>query len=380
MVSRIYLDHHTATKPSPSAVEKMLPFYKERWGSVASAHQMGQELFFPMQESLKTIVEELGGKEGDHFFLMSSGAEAMAAVYHCVYLEEMRKTGKNQILCLDVGSGVKRLEPLGCFSRELPVNAKGQVTRSLLEGAIRPRTALISLPWANGLTGVIHPVEDLAAVCKDRGVLLHVDASEVIGKLYFRFQDLGVDFLTFDGQVIHAPKGNSGLLSRFPQEVYPNHLSGYLGVPEPFVGGLCALAEALGQNSRYFDHMATETARLRDKLEKGIQAGVPESVIFFNKVERLPNCCAIGFPGVFNEALLYFLHRNGVYATLGGGRLPFLSQVLMQSGVDERLSYSALSFSLSFETREEEVDFAIHTIVACANQLKTHSMCLMEDQ
>jgi cysteine desulfurase len=96
-------------------------------------------------------------------------------------------------------------------------------------------------------------------------------------------------------------------------------------------------------------------------------------------VERLPNCTAIAFPGVVSDALLNLLHRRGVYASLGGGQSQKLSHILIASGVDETLSLCALSFSLSVETTEEEVDYAIKTIVECAQKLKDMSKKIMEE-
>jgi cysteine desulfurase len=127
-----------------------------------------------------------------------------------------------------------------------------------------------------------------------------------------------------------------------------------------------------------FDHLSLETARLRDKLEKGIQARIPNAVIFFKEVERLPNCCAIGFPGVDAEALLFLLSRRHVSASMGGGAFPLLSRTLIATGIDPVLARCALSFALSSETTEEEIDYAVRTISYAAEQLQLCSHSLTE--
>ncbi len=142
---------------------------------------------------------------------------------------------------------------------------------------------------------------------------------------------------------------------------------------------MAALAAAIQEGSQMFDHVCLETARLRDKLEKGILGGIGDATVFFQHVDRLPNCTAIAFPGVMGDALLYFLHRRGVYASIGGGHCQKLSHVLIASGVDPQLAQCALSFSLSFETTEEQIDEAIAIIVDSVWKLKGLSQKLLEE-
>jgi cysteine desulfurase len=217
-------------------------------------------------------------------------------------------------------------------------------------------------------------VADLADACHAKGVRLHVDASYVIGKLYFRFEDIPIDFLTFDGSLLHAPKGTGGLLIK-EKTLLSSPLSSTTGIS---VGGVSALSVALKEGMGMFDHICLETARLRDKLERGVQEGFPQAHVLFQTVERLPNCCAIAFPGVASDALLFLLHRKGVYASLGGGHCQKLSHILMACGIEDTLSQCALSFSLSFDTKEEEIDYAIKTIIECVWKLKNLSAHLLE--
>lgn len=379
MVGKVYLDHHTATRPFPSAIEAMLPFLKEHWGSTTSPHQMGQELFPALNKGTEAILDALGANLEDRFHFFSSNVDAVSHLFLSHYFDSIRHTGKNHILTTNIEEApvlmsLKRLEEVGCAGKILPVNSQGQLTKEVLEEALRPRTSIVSLSWANGLTGVIHPIADLAAACQAKDVRLHVDASYVIGKLYFRLEDLPIDFLTFDGSFFHSPKGTAGLIVK-EKTLFSPPLSSMAGIP---VGGIAALAQAFVDNANMFDHVCLETARLRDKLESGILKGFPEAQVFFQKAERLPNCSAIAFPGVISDALLFLLHRKGVYASLGGGQCQKLSHILVASGIDETLSQCSLSFSLSFETTEEEIDYAIKTIVECAHKLKDLSRNIVE--
>lgn len=371
MISKAYLDHHTATRPFSSSIEAMLPFFKDQWGSTTSPHQMGQDLSSLLRQGVEEILEILGARKGDRFYFFSSYADAVSYVFLTHYFDTIRKTGKNHLLTTPleeapIGMSLKKLEEVGCFSKILSVNAQGQLTQDLLNQALKPRTSLLTLSWANGLTGVIHPIADLAAAAQRKDVRVHVDASYVIGKLYFRLQDLPIDFLTFEGSLIHAPRGTAGLIVKENTPLSPP-LSSLLGLP---VGNILALQVALEENAHLLDHMCLETTRLRDRLETEILKRLPESSVFFQQVERLPNCSVIAFPGVSSEALLFLLHRKGVCASLGGGQCQKLSHLLIASGIDERLAQCALSFSLSHETTEEEVDYAIKTVVECVKKLQ----------
>jgi cysteine desulfurase len=371
MQSKAYLDHHTATCPLKASVEAMFPFFQEHWGSTLAPHQKGQELFPPLKQGVETILQALGAKAEDRFYFFSSHAEAIQHLFLSHYFDHVRHTGKNHLVITNMEEapvlmGLKRLEEVGCAGKILSVNPQGQLTQDILETALGPRTSLVSVSWANGLTGVVHPIEDIAATCHAKGVKLHVDASYIIGKRYFRFDDLPIDFLTFEGSLLHAPKGTAGLLIKEHALLAPP-LSAMMGAP---VGGIVALARALEEHAQQLDHMCLETARLRDQLEQGIIEGFPQAQVLFSKAERLPNCSAIAFPGVINEALLFLLQRKGVYASLGHLSSHKLSELLISCGMDQKLARCALSFSLSFDTTEEEINYAIDTIVASAKKLK----------
>ena len=135
------------------------------------------------------------------------------------------------------------------------------------------------------------------------------------------------------------------------------------------VAHLIALGYAAKQALESRDLLCTETARLRNKLEKQILAGFPDAVIFFQNQERLPHCTAIGFPGIVNEAMLYTLNRQSLFASIGGGSFQQIGLILASSGIDETLAHTALNLTLSRETTEEEIDRASQIIVETAKRL-----------
>lgn len=379
MGRRIYLDNSLTTRPSEKALAKMMPFLTTMWGTPSAPHKMGQDLFPALEEAYRSIYALLGASENDNFVFTSSGAEAVNQAIHSIYSEVTRATGKNQFLIANTDEApalmaISRLEELGCIGKMVKVDANGVVSAEAVADAITPRTALVSLSWANGLTGVINPVGEVSTLCQERGIKLHLDATHVLGKLYYEMSDIAPDYMTFNGDVLHAPKGTGGLYIKAGNKcralINGGNEQGGLRGGAVNVPALAALGYAAREALDARDLLCTEVARLRDHFEAGVLRGFPDAIPFFQKEERLPHCSAIAFPGVVNEALLYALNRKDVFASIGGGDFQQLGLVLMASGIEETIAHSAISFSFSRETTEEEVDLAVEVIADCANKLR----------
>jgi len=378
------------TRPSEKAVSAMIPFFTDLWGSPSAPHQMGQSLFPFIKESYKALYDLLGASERDLVIFTSSGAEAVNNAILSAYIDIVNTTGKNHFITSKIEDApslmaIHRLEELGCVGTLVSISGFGVITPEAFGDVITSRTAMVSLSWANGLTGVIQPIEEIAAICKQRGILLHLDATHVIGKLYFDIETLGADLISFNGDHIHAPKGTGGLWIKSGVKCGPFILGGMEQgghrAGSYNIAGLVALGVAAKEAVEYRDLFCMEVSRLRDRLECAILEHLPEAVIFFKDQERLPHCTAIGFPGVANEALLYLLNKKGVFAGIGGGSFQQIALVLIASGVKDALASSAISFSLSRETTEEEIDLAVLIIVECVKKLmKTSEYFLKKNE
>ncbi len=382
MEKPIYLDNNTITRPSDALISELLPFYKRHWKCVATPYHFGKEPLLSVNSSFEAIRKGAHAHDKDRFIFTSCGAEAISQVFHGVYLDHIASTGKNHLLttCVEeapILMSMKRLEKVGCHGKMLPVNEKGQCVKAALEEAINPRVSLLSMSWASGLTGVIHPIQDLAEYCKEKEIMMHLDISDVLGKLYFRIQDLPVDFITFDGDRLHAPRGAGGLFIRNGTELGPliadgtqqeGERGGSLNLPALF-----SLKTAFQQLEEHADFMAIEIARLRGKFENSISHQIPEAKILYKKAQRLPNTSAIAFPGVCAEALALVLAQQGVIGTFGGGRMQKLEHLLIASGIEPLLAKGAMSFALSRETTEEEIDRAVGIIVDSVKSLQACS-------
>ncbi len=382
----IYLDNSTTARPSEKSVSAMMPYWTRYWGLPSAPHQKGQELYPLLTEHFKTLYHCLGAHEEDQLVLTSSGAEAVNHVIASVYREISLRTGKNQFLmsAMDEAPSMmaaSHLEPFSCIGKMVPVNREGLLTPEALSEVISPRTALVSMSWANGLTGVVQPVRELAKVCRQRGVRLHLEMTHVIGKLFYEKEELEADYFTLNGDPLHAPKGTGLLYAKRGIPLSPficgSADQGGLragGLNMPALAGLaCALQEALENR----DLLCTEIARLRSRLEKGVLKGFPQAQVCFKQQERLPHCTTLLFPGIANEALLFALNQQGLCATIGGGNFQQLGWMLAGAGIEETLAHSAVSFSLSRYTTEEEIDRSVEIIVEKAQMLRRLSQHLL---
>jgi cysteine desulfurase len=385
----IYLDNQTVTRPSDQAIAAMLPFLTERWGVPSAPHQVGQQLYPAIEEALRGIYALLGAKESDEIVFTSSSAEGINQVVLSTYFDVTVHTGKNQFITSLIDEApsimaIGRLEQLSCIGKMVSANSNGQITATAIAEAMTPRTALVSLAWANGLTGVINPVSEIAQVCQERGVHLHLDASHVLGKIFPDWEEIPAHFLTFNGDSFHAPSGTGGLFIRHDTKCSPLILGGIEQAGHRAgsysVAGLVALGQAAREAIDARDLLGTEVARLRSKFEQGIVAHIPEAVVFFQDQERLPNCTAIAFPGIANEALLYLLNRRGVYASIGGGTYQQIGLILSNCGIDPILAHTAISFSLSRETTEDEIDRAIEIIAESIRHLRKMSQQVQKEK
>jgi cysteine desulfurase len=208
-----------------------------------------------------------------------------------------------------------------------------------------------------------------------------LDATHILGKLTFDLDEIAPDFVSFNGDHIHAPKGTGGLWIRSGVRTHPLILGGSeqsgLRAGSVSVALLTALSVAFEEAFAQSDYVCTEVARLRNLLEEGILQGVQGAKSLFRETQRLPTTSLIAIPGVTSDALLYLLSREGLCASFGGGVYQQLSLQLKAMGVDPTLSHCAISLSLSRETSQADVEAAVALIVKTARSLQNLSQSLI---
>jgi cysteine desulfurase len=323
------------------------------------------------------------GLNGDHKLVVtSSGAEAVTHVITSAYLDD--RGGKEHLL---LGAGDEtaaieasvRCEAYGARVSLVPLNSQGAIDADNVREAMTSTTRLLSLSWANGLTGVINSVGEISDICHERGVLFHLDITHAIGKLVIDFDDLGADFITFDGPAFGAPDGTGGLVVRQGQFLSPM-IGGDFEQKGLRAGAvsevLCAgLGQAFKEAVASVDQCCTEVAQLRDRLEVQLMERVG-AIPLLTESLRLPNVTCLAFDRVHGEALSFALQRQKVFTSIGGGAFQLLRVLLQNCQIEPALAASALSFSLNVHTQESQIDQVAGRILESVESLRKLSEAL----
>jgi cysteine desulfurase len=386
MPEHIYLDAITTTRPSEQALSASWPFFSTFYGSSSSPHQMGQDLKEPIAQAEKALFDLFPFSKDFCFVFTSSGAEAISQVIFSVLRGICRKIGKNHftIRSIDEAPAIlacTHLEEEGCFLKFATSAPCGFCPITSFEESISPRTALISVCGASALTGVVQPLEELANLCKRRDILLHVDATHLIGRWPLDEIATCADYITFNGEQFHAPKGTGGLFARKKCPLFPiifgeEELHRFRGGPLN-VASLIALGQAACEAKLLQDLYGSEVARLKLFFEELLIESYPEAIVLFSKEARLPHCSSIVFPGIESELLAFALHRKGVYACIGGGTFQKIEKVLQGACESPLFAKCALSFSLTKDTREDEIERAVQIIATTCKKLRKLSQVFL---
>lgn len=375
----IYLDANATTPPDPAAIEAMLPFLGSQFGNPSAAHAPGRRAHRAL-ESARAGVAALIGADPDEIVFTSGGTEGINAVHLGARLEwpdcPLLVTGATEH-----AAGVecaRRWRLQGGEVRTVAVDRQGVLQAESLRKALEPgRTALVSLLWANNETGTIAPMQELVEIAHAAGAAVHADAVQAAGKMALDVHAVPVDYLSLSGHKMHAPQGIGALFIRRHAAFRPLLLgggqeggrrSGTQNLP-----GAVALGRAAELALAALPTASTEMARLRDRLEAGILAAMPEALVHGSGAPRLPNTSSIAFPGTEAAGLLILLDQKGLCCSGGSAchsAALHPSHVLDAMGFDAAHAAATLRFSLSRLTTEAEVDAAVPRILQAVNQLR----------
>lgn len=327
-----------------------------------------------LAQAYKALYDLVGADYNDHFVLTSSGAEAVNHVIFASYLDITRRKGKNHFVTSALAEAaqilaIARLEEFGCIHTLVPPTSSGQITFKSICEAISPRTALISLPSACALTGVIQKeIPLIARLCKERDIILHIDATHSLSWGHFPWEG---DILTFDGKTLGVP-AVGGLFFRNHHDLSPFILGGdeQAGMRGGSFseGGLFAMSEAALQLP---DRM--ERAYLATVFEEELLSLVQDVRVLFPDEERLSHIMVLDVAGVHSESLHYLLQRRGVSCSIGGGHYQLLSHVLKVLGQE---TYGAISITLPPNISREGIVRMVALIADSVNHLRRYSHAL----
>jgi len=362
-----YFDNNATTRVAPEVVDAMLPFLRDQWGNASSAYQFGRRVAKPLDDARAKLATLINADPKEIVFT-SCGTESNNAAIHSALVTS---PGKRHVLTTAVEHSAninfgEFLQRRGFEVTYLPVEPDGSLDIHVLDQSIRPDTAIVSIMWANNETGVVFPIEEIAAICRSRGVPFHTDAVQVPGKLPIDVKATGVDFLSLSGHKLHAPKGIGLLYVKRKTRFQPYIIGGHqergrrAGTENvPYIIGFGRAAELALER---LNEENTRIRALRDRLEETLIRLIPNSYRNGDRESRLPNTSNIAFDFVEAEAILLMLDQLGICASSGsacttGSVDP--SHVLTAMGVNPRRARGSVRFSLGVYNSDADVDFLI---------------------
>ena len=384
MKSPVYLDYSATTPCDPRVVQRMLPFFTQTFGNAASrSHAFGWTAEAAVEEARSQVALLIGAHQKEMLWTSGSTEANNLAIKGVAMM--YRPKGNHLITAVTEHKAVldpmKFLETQGFEVTWLPVDRKGHVDLDQLAAAITDRTILVSLMAANNEVGTLHPIEQIGALCKQKGTLFHTDATQAAGKIPLDVEAQHIDLLSMSAHKMYGPKGVGCLYVRRknPRVRLTSQMDGG-GHERGMRSGTLNVTGivGMGEAARICrDEMAAEIVKLRtlrDRLEQRILKALPDAVRNGDPEARLPHLANVSFPYVEGESLIMGVKELAVSsgsACTSASLEP--SYVLKSLGLGDELAHSSIRFSLGRFTTEAEVDFAADRIVQEVKRLREMS-------
>lgn len=377
----VYLDNNATTIVDPQVFAEMEPYFVQKYGNPNSLHAFASDTHPGIKLGMERIYKGINASREDSVVITSCATESNNWVLKSIYFEYILTGKKNHIMVSEVEhpsviATAKFLEGLGCRVTYLPITNEGIVDVQSVKDNISEDTALVSIMWANNETGAIFPVEEIGNICAEHDVLFHTDAVQAIGKLPVDVQAFKVDYLTFSAHKFHGPKGVGALYIKKGKELMPllhggaqmgGYRSGTLNV-----AGIVGMGKAIEAAVEALDFEMTELRKMRDRFEDELLK-IPDTFVVTPREKRTPNTILISFRGIEGESMLWDLNRAGIGASTGSACASEdleANSVMEAVGAAEDLAHTAVRFSLSRYTTQEELDYTLRAVQAAVVRLR----------
>jgi cysteine desulfurase len=380
-MKEIYLDNNATTKVDEAVFDEMKPYFCELYGNPSSMHFFGGQVQKKVDEARERVASLIGALPEEIIFTACGTESDNAAIRSALdVFPEKRHIITTRVEHPAVLTVCRNLSKRGYRVTELNVDSAGRLDLAELKSAIDDDTAIVSVMYANNETGVIFPVEEVAAIVKEKGALFHTDAVQAVGKIPLNMASSSIDMLALSGHKLHAPKGIGALYLRKGVPFRPFMVGGHqeksrrAGTEN--TASIIALGKACELADRHLDDENTRVKGMRDRLEKELLALIPNGRINGGGAERLPNTVSIAFEFVEGEAILLLLSEKGICASSGsactsGSLEP--SHVLRAMGVPFTCAHGSIRFSLSRFTTDSDVDTVIRELPPIIRRLREMS-------
>ena len=378
----IYADNAATTAVSEEVLQAMLPHFRIAFGNASSIYKLGRDAQHDVEDARAKVAKAIGAEPREIFFT-SCGSESDNWAIKGI-AENLAKRGKKHIVTSvfehhAVLHTCEYLEKKGFEVTYVPVSDKGLIDPEDVRNAIRDDTALVTIMYANNEIGTIQPIEEIAAICKEKKVIFHTDAVQALGHVDIDVKKQGIDLLSLSGNKIHAQKGIGALYVR-KGIVLPNLIHG--GAQErnkragtenvPAIVGLGVAIETATKNIA--ERNAVIVPR-RNRLIDGILK-LPYTRLNGDRDKRLPGNLNISIEGIEGESLLLMLDQYGICASSGsactsGSLDP--SHVLLAIGLKHEVAHGSLRLSIEENVTDEDVDYILEVIPKIVERLRSMS-------
>lgn len=379
----VYADNAATTALCPEALEVMVECLKDNYGNASSMHHSGQAAADVVFQARQDIADCIGADVNEIYFTSGGTESDNWAITNAARLGA--KKGKNHIISTSfehhaVLHTLMKLEKEGFEVTYLDVHEDGYVRIDEFKKAIKDETCLVTIMYANNEIGTVQSVEEIGAICKEKGIYFHTDAVQAVGHLPINVKEQNIDMLSFSAHKFHGPKGIGALYCRkgipligFMQggAQERNKRPGTTNTP-----AIAATAAALKKSCEEMDKNIAYVSGLRDKLIDEIVKIIPRTRVNGGRSPRLPGNVSFCFEGIEGESLLLYLDLKGICGSSGsactsGSLDP--SHVLLALGLPHEIAHGSLRLSLSEYNTEDEIDYIIEQLPLVVNRLRDMS-------
>lgn len=375
----VYMDYSATTPVDPRVVKKMIPYLHEQFGNAASnTHSYGWIAKNAVEEARAHIAALIGASPREIIFTSGATESNNLAIKGCALAYQQK--GKHIITVKTehkaVLDTVQELENQGFQATYLTPDENGLITVKQLENAIQKDTILISVMWVNNEIGVIQPVNEIAELCRKKGIIFHCDAAQATGKLPIDLTKTKIDLLTITAHKTYGPKGIGALFVRQrPKARLAAQMHGG-GHEQGLRSGTLPTHQIVGMGEAYRiakEEMQDEIARIRilsDRFKKGLST-IKALIFNGDMTQRIPHNLNISFPYIEGEALM--MAMQGLAVSSGSACTSAAiepSHVLQALGRNKELAHSSIRFTIGRFTTESDINFAVNLVTKQVARLR----------
>ncbi len=378
----VYADNSATTNISDEVFEAMLPYLKDQYGNASSIYKLGRDAQKAIEESRAKVAKALNADPKEIFFT-SCGTESDNWAIRGV-CEKLKAKGKNHIVTSvfehhAILHTCQYMERQGYEVTYVPVGDKGLVNVEDVKNAITDKTAIVSIMYANNEIGTIQPIEEIAKVCHEKGVIFHTDAVQAVGNVEIDVKKQGIDMLSLSGHKIHAQKGIGAIYIKrglvLPNLIYGGGQERGKRPGTENTAAIVGLGRAMEVAVQGIAEKNERVTKMRNRLIDGLLT-IPNTRLNGDREKRLAGNCNISFEGVEGESLLLKLDEHGIMASSGsactsGSLDP--SHVLLSLGLKHEVAHGSLRLSINNQNTEEDIDYILEWVPKVIEELRSMS-------